>query len=85
MFLDFLEDHLQTEPDFSPEIRASIASDLERLRNFLPVRELMDGSDAAKLPYVDDDLYDRLASHVVSFCRLNARLIPHRHNPEQYR
>jgi len=85
MFLDFLEDHLQTEPHFSSEIRASIASDLERLRNFLPVRELMDGSDAAKLPYVDDDLYDRLASHVVSFCRLNARLIPHRHNPEQYR
>jgi hypothetical protein len=85
MFLDFLEDHLQTEPHFSPEIRASIASDLGRLRNFLPVRELVDESDAAKPPYVDDDLYDRLASHVVRFCRLNARLIPHHHNPEQYR
>jgi len=85
MFVGFLEDHLHTEPHFSPEIRASIASDLERLRNFLPVHELVDGSNAGKLPYVDDDLYDRLASYVVRFCRLNARLIPHRHNSEQYR
>ena len=42
MFLDFLEDHLQREPRLSAEVRASIASDLERLRNFLPVRELVD-------------------------------------------
>jgi len=38
----FLEDHLQREPRLSAEVRASIASDLERLRNFLPVRELVD-------------------------------------------
>jgi hypothetical protein len=85
MFLDFLDDHLQREPRFSSDIRASIASDLGRLRNFLPVREIVDESDAGKLPYVDDDLYDRLASHVVRFCRLNPRLILHHHNPEQYR
>jgi len=85
MFVDFLENHLQCEPRFSPQVRASIASDLERLRNFVPVRELVDETDAGKLPYVDDDLYDRLASHVVRFCRLNPRQIPHRHNPEQYR
>jgi hypothetical protein len=85
MFLDFLENHLQREPRFAPEIRASIASDLARLGNFLPVRELVDESDVGKLPYVDDDLYDRLASHVVRFCQLNPRLIPHRHNPGQYR
>jgi hypothetical protein len=60
-------------------------SDLEQLRDFLPVRELADASDAGKLPYVDDDLYDHLASDVVRFCRLNPRLIPHRRNPEQYR
>ena len=35
------------------------ASDLERLRNFLPVRELKDEAGAKDLPYVEDDLYDR--------------------------
>jgi hypothetical protein len=57
-------------------------SDLEQLRDFLPVRELADASDAGKLPYVDDDLYDHLASDVGRFCRLNPRLIPHRRNPD---
>jgi hypothetical protein len=85
MLIDLLTNHLQREPRFSPEIRASIASDLDRLRDFLPVRELVDETDVGKLPYVDDDLYDRLASHVVHFCRLNPQLIPYRHDPAQYR
>jgi len=48
MFLDFLDDHLQREPRFSSDIRASIASDLGRLRNFhhhaggVPVEPLRD-------------------------------------------
>lgn len=85
MLVDFLEHHLRGERRFRPEIRASIASDLERLRNFLPVRQLAHDSDAGKLPYVEDDLYDRLVAHVVWFCRLNPRLIPHRLDPSQPR
>lgn len=85
LFVDFLEQHLQREPQFSVQARASIATDLERLRSFLPVLQLTDDRDAALLPYVADDLYDRLASHTVNFCRLKPQLIPHQPNPSQQR
>jgi hypothetical protein len=85
MFIDLLADHLLSEARFSREERASITSDLERLRNFLPVDELEDDAQARDLPYIEDDLYDRLTSSVVRFCRLNPRLIAYQHNPVQHR
>jgi hypothetical protein len=72
MLIDLLADHLLIEARFSREERASITSDLERLRNF-------------DLPHVEDDLYDRLTSSVVRFCRLNPRLVAYQHDPVQHR
>ncbi len=84
-FVAFLAAHLLGEREFTRELKASLAVDLERLSNFLPVLELERDADAGKLPYVEDDLYDRLVSHIVRFCRLHPRLIPHRHDPDQHR
>ncbi|MDX2204205.1 MAG: hypothetical protein NW223_15750 [Hyphomicrobiaceae bacterium] len=85
MLIDLLSQHLLGEARFSRSERVAIEDDLKRLRTFLPVRELKDDADAGSLPYVRDDLYDRLTSSVVRFCRLNPTLIPYRHDPEQYR
>jgi hypothetical protein len=85
MLVDLLSKHLLGEAGLSPGEKASIGNDLDRLRNFLPVRDLKDDADAGRLPYVEDDLYDRLTSSVVRFCRLNPALIPYRHDPGQYR
>lgn len=85
MLVDLLSQHLLGEGRLSPGEKVSIEQDLERLRSFHPVRELKDDAEAGSLPYVQDDLYDRLASSVVRFCRLNPKLIPYRHDPEQYR
>src|SRR5262249_36436393 len=60
LLIDLLTDHLLGEVRLSREEKAAIASDLERLRNFLPVHELKADADAKDLPYVEDDLYDRL-------------------------
>jgi hypothetical protein len=85
MLLDLLADHLLNESRFSLEVRTAVAGDLERLRSFTPVLELEDDADFQNLPYVEDDLYDRLTSCVVHFFRLNPLLIPYQHNPAQYR
>ena len=85
MFIDFLGQHLLAEPGFSEASKAEIAADLDRLENFLPVEELEADEEAGGLPYVDDDLYDRLTGHVVHYCRLHPQLIPIQPNPSQRR
>lgn len=85
MFIDFLAQHFLSEPGFSKESKSDIAADLGRLTNFLPVDELEDDGDEGGLPYVDDDLYDRLTSYVVAYCRLHPQLIPMAPSPLQYR
>ena len=85
MLIDLLSGHLLSEARFSRGEKTSIENDLACLRNFLPVRDLKDDSEAENLPYVENDLYDRLTSSVVRFCRLNPKLIPYQHNPAQYR
>lgn len=85
MLIDLLSDHLLGETRLAHDEKTAIEGDLERLRNFLPVRDLRDDAEAHKLPYVEDDLYDRLTSSVVRFCRLNPKIVPYQHNPEQYR
>jgi hypothetical protein len=84
--IDFLHAHLVAREALTVEMTLSILADLARLRNFLPVDQLEDPledhSQAEMLPYVDDDLYDRLTAGVVAFCRLHTRLIPRAEDPE---
>jgi hypothetical protein len=85
MLVDFLGSTLADEGSFTEETRASIAADLGRLRHFVSPDKLESRSQVADLPYVKDDLYDRLASHLVSYCRQHPQLIPHPNDPRQYR
>ncbi|HEX9174292.1 MAG TPA: hypothetical protein VF861_16705 [Telluria sp.] len=84
-FIDFLHLHLVTKSTLSDEKKMWTLADLNRLRNFLPVDQLEDHSQADQLPCVDDEVYDRLTANVVEFSRLNTRLIPREIDPEQYR
>ncbi len=85
-FLDFLKMHLAAEPGFAYERKRSVQTDLERLRAFTGIQEDGDEDEVlASLPYMDDDLYDRLADAVVAFSRLHPVLIPHAHDPAQFR
>ncbi|MHB8088960.1 MAG: hypothetical protein ACYDH2_12015 [Anaerolineaceae bacterium] len=84
-FVAFLQATFENENNFSAEIKESINSDLFRLKNFLPVDKLEFDSQKSMLPYVDDDLYDRLDGHLIQFCRLHPQVIPRKHNPLQYR
>lgn len=72
MIADYLEQTLCTESAFSDETRRSIREDVAVLRNFM-------------YPYTEQDLYDRLTSHVVGFCRLNPSPIPKPRDPRQSR
>jgi hypothetical protein len=90
MFIDYLADHLVGGlSDVDEETKRSISSDLERLRSFSAVDELEDAEDEEEvvenLPYVEDDLYDRLVGQVVDFCRRHPQLMAHHHNPHQDR
>ncbi len=89
MFIAFLANHLLAEPLFSKAAKTSIEMDLKRLADFTPVDELDDDeeedADSMNLPYVEDDLYDRLVSQVAHFCRLHPQAITNEHNPAQYR
>jgi hypothetical protein len=86
MLVDYLDEKLASRPCFNAATRRSIRADLGRLRGFTPVEETTDASDlAANGPYTDDDLYDRLTGHLITYCRTHPRLVPHVANPEQYR
>lgn len=85
MFIDYLRDHLTSEAGFSTEEKAEIEEDLDRLRNFLPVEQLTDDSHATGLPYVEDDLYDRLVSRVIGYCRLHPQPTPREREERQWR
>jgi hypothetical protein len=69
MMADYLEKTLCSEPSFSDEARASIREDMATLRKY-------------KSPYTEHDLFDRLAAHVVGYCRLHPSLIPKPRNPK---
>jgi hypothetical protein len=61
ILLDFLERTLCEEPQIGDELKQSIKDDLHTLRDY-------------ESPYTEDDLYDRLTSAVVAYCRLHPRL-----------
>jgi len=69
ILIDFLEETLCRKrfPFFNQ--CKSLRKDLDRLRNH-------------DEPYLEDDLFDRIESHIFSFCRRNRKLIPHEKNKE---
>ena len=69
LIADYLETTLCEEPAFTEATRQSIRVDISTLRDYTR-------------PYTEDELYERLISHVVAYCRLHPALIPKPHNPE---
>jgi hypothetical protein len=85
-FVAFLRDKLSNQEYLTDEDCNAIHRDLARLINFVTPDELTDNHALdIQLPYVDDDLYDRLAEHVVEFCRRWPEVIPLPQDPRQYR
>lgn len=85
MLVDFIEETLTSQSCFSSDSKSEIRRDIDRLRNFLPPSELKDDSQIPELPYVKDDLYDRLTDRLIEFCRDHPQLIPFTPDPRQYR
>jgi hypothetical protein len=85
MLVDFIEEKLTSQPCFASGEKQSIRDDLKRLRQFTPVNEMADLSQLAQGPYTDDDLYDRLTAHLITFCYSHQQLIRHVADPNQYR
>jgi hypothetical protein len=80
--IQYLHRHLVQRSTLPDDMKLSILADLARLDNFRPVDQLEDPSQNDSLPYIDDDLYDRLTVGVVAFSRLNTLLIPREADPE---
>ncbi|WP_200934125.1 hypothetical protein [Massilia sp. Leaf139] len=80
--IDFLHTHLVRRGALPSGMALAVLADLARLRNFLPVEALEHDDQADGLPYVDDDLYDRLTAAVVAFARMHTLVIPRGADPE---
>lgn len=85
ILLSFLESQLGSHTGFDEADLKTIQRDIHRLRNFLPVNELDGESGGGSLPYVEDDLYNRLEDFVVAFARANPEALPHAANPLLHR
>lgn len=85
MFAEFLHQTLCSDAAVPMKTKEAITRDIERLINFLPPNQLKDRSQINELPYVEDDLYDRLTEQVVAFCRRHPQVIPRDKDPRQYR
>lgn len=83
IFIDYIEEILTSDKKMDPEVVKQVKTDLERLRNFeTPTKP---NFDPKKLPYVENDLYNRLFDSLASYCRLNPVLIKRQINPKQHR
>jgi hypothetical protein len=86
LYLSFIAETLLKQDYLSSEDRTSIEGDLDRLRNFIPPDEISDDHALDhRLPYVNDDLYNRLVEHVANFCRHNPCVIPMQADTRQFR
>ncbi len=85
MFVDYIGAVLLEENKFSRKDKAIISTDLARLRNFITPDKLTSQNQSDQLPYVNDDLYDRLDHYLIEYCRYHPELIPKVHDPKQYR
>jgi hypothetical protein len=80
--IDFLQNTLGKEKNFSRESKKQIASDLHRLKHFIPPNKLKGNPQISKLPYTDDDLYDRLTENLIEFCHQNPQVIKKDYDPK---
>ncbi len=58
------------------EEKSSVEADLNRLANFILPTELDSRVYVEELPYVKEDLYDRLAEQLINFCRHFPETLP---------
>ncbi|MBL4913478.1 hypothetical protein JMA39_10030 [Shewanella schlegeliana] len=72
----FLSSDYPLAKTFSIETRLSIEADINRLAHFVLPTELDSRIYSDELPYIKDDLYDRLAGHLVSYCHHHRTLLP---------
>lgn len=73
----FLSAQFPLAQHFSIETRLSIEADINRLANFVLPTELDSRIFSEEQPYIKDDLYDRLAGHLVDYCRTYPQIIPY--------
>jgi hypothetical protein len=83
MFVDYIEKVFKSEKRLDGEIIKQIEVDLDRLKDFETLNN--PDFDKEKLPYVNNDLYDRLCECLVAFCKLNPELIKRELESKQYR
>jgi hypothetical protein len=83
--IGFIRTTLNAETSFTAAELNTINADLDRLRDFTAVDELDDVTDHGALPYVEDDLYDRLTGFVAKFARAHPTPIPRGINPALHR
>ena len=84
-YILFLRSTILESGCLSSESAESFLSDLNRLSNFLPPGQLTDDSQIDQLPYVEDDLYDRICERIADFCRQNPDVVSRAFDPDQYR
>jgi hypothetical protein len=85
ILIDYLRTTLNADASFTDADRHAVNSDLDRLRNFTAVDELAVGADDGELPYLEDDLYDRLTGFVVKFARTHPVPLARADNPALHR
>lgn len=85
MLVNYLRSTLASDPALAGPDRRVLNSDLDRLLHFTRVEGLRDPKGEAHLPYVKDDLYDRLTGFVVAFARAHPALLERAANPALHR
>lgn len=85
ILIDYMRRTLNADASFTDAERHTINSDLDRLRDFTPVDEMDDVTDDAALPYVEDDLYDRLTGFIAKFARAHPVPLVRDFNPALHR
>jgi hypothetical protein len=85
ILVDYIRATLTADSSFTDVERHAINSDLDRLRNFTPVDEFDDVTDSGGLPYVEDDVYDRLTEFIAKFARVHPVPLAREINPTLHR
>jgi len=71
MFCNYLLETLANDKAFNLEAQTELATDIKRLLDF-------------DYPYLEDDLYDRIADRIVEWSEFHKGPIKREKNPEQY-
>jgi hypothetical protein len=81
ILIGYLRETLNADAGIADSERQILNRDLDRVARFTPLEDGDEDLDPEMLPYVDDDLYDRLTSRVVAFSRANPEPIMRSINP----